>query len=144
MEEKLYEDLKKAMKDGNTIEKNTIQLVRAEIVKKKKEKQSSLTDSEIENILVKERKNRLDAIALYEKAGRNDLMETSYKELGVINRYLPKVMSEDELKIELEQLVVELNANLKMFGQVMGIAKARFGNRADAKMMSELLKNILN
>ena len=71
-------------------------------------------------------------------------METSYKELGVINRYLPKVMSEDELKIELEQLVVELNANLKMFGQVMGIAKARFGNRADAKMMSELLKNILN
>lgn len=144
MEEKLYEDLKKAMKEGNTIEKNTIQLVRAEIVKKKKEKQSSLTDSEIENILVKERKNRLDAIALYEKAGRNDLMETSYKELGVINRYLPKVMSEDELKIELEQLVVELNANSKMFGQVMGIAKARFGNRADAKMMSELLKNILN
>lgn len=144
MEEKLYEDLKKAMKEGNTIEKNTIQLIRAEIVKKKKEKQSSLTDSEIENILVKERKNRLDAIALYEKAGRNDLMETSYKELGVINRYLPKVMSEDELKIELEQLVVELNANLKMFGQVMGIAKARFGNRADAKMMSELLKNILN
>ena len=71
-------------------------------------------------------------------------METSYKELCVINRYLPKVMSEDELKIELEQLVVELNANSKMFGQVMGIAKARFGNRADAKMMSELLKNILN
>ena len=144
MEEKLYEDLKKAMKEGNTIEKNTIQLVRAEIVKKKKEKQSSLTDSEIENILVKERKNRLDAIALYEKAGRNDLMETSYKELGVINRYLPKVMSEDELKIELEKLVKELHANAKMFGQVMGIAKARFGNRADAKMMSELLKNILN
>lgn len=144
MEEKLYEDLKKAMKEGNTIEKNTIQLIRAEIVKKKKEKQSSLTDSEIENILVKERKNRLDAIALYEKAGRNDLMETSYKELGVINRYLPKVMSEDELKIELEKLVKELHANAKMFGQVMGTAKARFGNRADAKMMSELLKNILN
>lgn len=143
MEDRLYEDLKKAMKNGNMIEKNTIQLVRAEIIKKEKEKQSSLTDKEIENILVKERKNRLDAIALYEKANRKDLIETAYKELGIINKYLPKVMSEDELKLELDKLVVELNANSKMFGQVMSTAKARFGNRADTKMMSELLKNIL-
>lgn len=143
MEEKLYEDLKKAMKNGNTIEKSTIQLIRAELLKKQKEKQCSLTDAEIESIVAKEKKSRLEAIAMFEKAGRQDLMETAYKELEVISRYLPKVMSENELDLALDELFSDVKTRTYNFGQLMGMIKAKYGNRVDMKMVSDKIKNRL-
>ena len=120
MEEKLLEDLKKAMKENNTIDKNTIQYLRAQILKARNE-----------------------ALALYEKAERTDLMEQTYKEIACINRYLPKALNDNELQVELQKIVDEIGNDKTKFGQIMGIAKTKFGNRADGKRMSEILKTIL-
>lgn len=143
MEDRLLEDLKQAMKSGNDIEKNTIQYLRAQILKTRKDKGGELTDTEIENIIVQERKKRYEALALFEKGNRKDLTEKTYKELACINRYLPKLLTELELQDELVKIISELNADKSMFGKVMGTAKARLGNRADGKMMSELVKKLL-
>lgn len=143
MEEKLLEDLKKAMKENNTIDKNTIQYLRAQILKARKDKQVALTDIEIENIISQERKKRYEALALYEKAERTDLMEQTYKEIACINRYLPKALNDNELQVELQKIVDEIGNDKTKFGQIMGIAKTKFGNRADGKRMSEILKTIL-
>ena len=143
IETKLMEDMKRAMKEGNDIDKNTIQFIRAQILKLKKDKQTAVTDNEIENILVQERKKRYEALVMFEKAGRNDLTENTYKEIACINRYLPKMLTDDELRNELNLLVEEIGADKSKFGQIMGMAKAKFGNRADGKMMSEILKEIL-
>lgn len=145
MEERLLEDLKKAMKSGNDIEKNTIQYIRAVIIKTKKDKKLDyLEDSEIENILLQERKKRTEALALFEKGNRKDLMENTNKELGVIARYLPKAMTEVEIEIALKEIIAELGADKSKFGQIMGTAKTKLGNRADGRIMSEILKRILN
>lgn len=143
MEDKLLEDLKIAMKNGNDIEKNTIQYIRAQILKAKKDKQIDLTDTEIENIIMQERKKRYEALALFEKGNRKDLMEKTYKELACINRYLPQLLSEIELESELVKIIDELQADKSKFGQVMGTAKAKLGNRADGKLMSDIVKRLL-
>lgn len=143
MEDRLLEDLKQAMKSGNDIEKNTIQFLRAQILKAKKDKCGDLSDTEIENIIVQERKKRYEALVLFEKGNRKDLMEKTYKELACINKYLPKVLTETELQNELVKIIEELNADKSMFGKVMGTAKAKLGNRADGKMVSELVKKLL-
>ena len=65
MEEKLVEDLKRALKENNAVEKSTIQLIRAQILKARKDKQASLTEAEIKNIIVKERKKWHEALAMY-------------------------------------------------------------------------------
>lgn len=143
MEERLLEDLKKAMKSGNDIEKSTIQFIRAQILRARKDKQTDLTEQEIENILVQERKKRYEALALFEKGKREDLMEKTYKELACINRYLPKPLSDSELEEELKKIIDDLQADKTKFGQVMGMAKAKLGNRADGKLMSEIVKKLL-
>ncbi len=143
MEDKLLEDLKIAMKNGNDIEKNTIQYIRAQILKAKKDKQIDLTDTEIENIIMQERKKRYEALALFEKGNRKDLMEKTYKELACINRYLPQLLSEIELESELVKIIDELQADKSKFGQVMGTAKSKLGNRADGKLMSDIVKRLL-
>ena len=143
MEDKLLEDLKIAMKNGNDIEKNTIQYIRAQILKAKKDKQIDLTDTEIENIIMQERKKRYEALALFEKGNRKDLMEKTYKELACINRYLPQLLSEIELESELVKIINELQADKSKFGQVMGTAKSKLGNRADGKLMSDIVKRLL-
>ena len=143
MEDKLLEDLKIAMKNGNDIEKNTIQYIRAQILKAKKDKQIDLTDTEIENIIMQERKKRYEALALFEKGNRKDLMEKTYKELACINRYLPQLLSEIEFESELVKIIDELQADKSKFGQVMGTAKAKLGNRADGKLMSDIVKRLL-
>lgn len=143
MEDKLLEDLKIAMKNGNDIEKNTIQYIRAQILKAKKDKQIDLTDTEIENIIMQERKKRYEALALFEKGNRKDLMEKTYKELACINRYLPQLLSEVELESELVKIIDELQADKSKFGQVMGTAKSKLGNRADGKLMSDIVKRLL-
>lgn len=143
MEDRLLEDYKKAMKENNEIEKATIQYLRAMILKERKEKQRQLTDDEVEKVVLSERKKRSEALGLYEKANRPDMMEQTYKELACINRYLPKQYTEEELEQELVKIINELQANKSMFGQVMGTAKARLGNRADGKTMSIIVKRLL-
>lgn len=142
IEEKLMQDFKDAMKSGNTIKKNTVQQLRASILLAKKDN-PKITDTDIEDVIVKERSKRLDALIQFEKAGRQDLIEQTNKELACINRYLPKQYTEEELEQELVKIINELQANKSMFGQVMGTAKARLGNRADGKTMSIIVKRLL-
>ena len=94
IKDRLMEDFKVALRNNNTLEKNTIQLLRAAILQEEKDQQKLLLDLEVETILFKENKKRLDALAQFEKAQRKDLIEQTNKELLIIKRYLPEPMSE--------------------------------------------------
>lgn len=143
MEDRLLEDYKKAMKDNNEIDKATIQFLRAMVLKERKEKQRPLTDEEIESVIMSERKKRTDALAMFEKANRQDMMEKTYKEIACINRYLPKQMSDYEVEVALKEIIDEIGNDKKNFGQIMGMARAKFGNRADGKTISRILNTLL-
>lgn len=143
MEDRLLEDYIKAMKEDNEIDKATIQFLRAMILKERKEKQRPLSDEEIEKIILSERKKRSEALGLFEKANRKDMMEKTYKELACISRYLPKPMLDEEIEQGLKDIIEVEGNDKKNFGKIMGIAKAKFGTRADGGTISKILNTLL-
>ncbi len=144
LKETLLEDLKSAMKEKDTVTKNTIQMARAAILQVEKDKQITLEDSDILTILAKEVKKRKDSLADYEKGGREDLVEQIKKEIQVLEKYLPKPLSREELEKEIKEIVQEQNAtSMKDMGKVMKVAKEKIGTRADGKEINEIVKSLL-
>ena len=144
LKETLLEDLKSAMKEKDTVTKNTIQMARAAILQVEKDKQITLEDNDILTILAKEVKKRKDSLVDYEKGGREDLVEQIKKEIQVLEKYLPKPLSSEELEKEIKQIVQEQNAtSMKDMGKVMKVAKEKIGTRADGKEINEIVKSLL-
>lgn len=144
LKETLLEDLKSAMKEKDAVTKNTIQMARAAILQVEKDKQITLEDNDILTILAKEVKKRKDSLADYEKGGREDLVEQIKKEIQVLEKYLPKPLSREELEKEIKQIVQEQNAtSMKDMGKVMKVAKEKIGTRADGKEINEIVKSLL-
>ena len=144
LQDRLYDDLKKAMKSGNDVDKNTIQYVRAEVLRAEKDRGCKLTDADVEGIIFKEKIKRQDALAMFEKAHRQDLMEKTFMELTCLDRYLPKPMLEEELEDELNKIIAEFDGDKTKFGQIMQLAKVKIGSRATGKQISDVLKKLLN
>lgn len=143
MKEKLVSDLKQAMKDNNTIKKNIIQLIRAAVLQEEKDKQCSLTSNQIEDLIMQQKKKLLEALGQYEKANRQDLIDKTKKEIGYLSNYLPQPASEYEIEQEVKVIITEMNATMKEMGQVMRKAKEKFGNRANGKLLSDIVKKEL-
>lgn len=143
MKETLINDLKEAMKNKDIITKNTIQSVRASILQEEKDTQKELSDADIENIIVKEKKKRVDALEQFRKANREDLIYQTEMEIKVLEGYLPEQLSEEEIREELQKLINEFGTDKKVFGQIMGKMKSTFGNLIDGKIVSDILKEML-
>lgn len=105
---------------------------------------TALTEDAEMAILVKAAKQRKDSLDVFEKQGRQDLADIEKQELGVIEEFLPKQMSEDEIRSELEKIVNELGASsMKEMGKVMGVASKKMAGKADNKKVSEIIKSLL-
>ena len=97
LKEKLMEDLKISMREKNNLRKNTIQMVRAAILQIEKDKGIEVDDGKILEIIAKEVKSKKDALVDFEKGGREDLIAQTNEEIAVLQEYLPKQLSHDEL-----------------------------------------------
>ena len=141
LKEKLLEDLKVAMKDKDVNKKNTVQMVRAAILQVEKDKKIELDDNQILETIAKEFKKRNDSLADYEKSGREDLINQIKEEMAVLEQYLPKKLSEEELTEKLKTIISNLGAtSMKDMGNVMKEAKAKIGPAADGKTINEIVK----
>ncbi len=145
LKEQLMEDLKDAMKNKNEIKKNTVTMIKAAILQVEKDKQITLEDDAIVEIIAKEAKKRKDAIAEFEKAGREDLINQTNEELAIIKAYLPEELSTEELTKIIEEVIVEVGAEtMKDMGKVMQAVKAKTAGRADGKTINEIVKSKLS
>ena len=145
LKEKLLEDLKESMKEKNVIRKNVVQLVRAAILQIEKDKKIEVSDSQIVEIIAKEAKKRKDALEDYQKSGREDLIEQMNQEIKILNEYLPKQLTEEELTQKMQEIITELGAtSIKDIGAVMKKAKETIGAAANGKAINEVAKKILN
>lgn len=145
LKEKLMNDLKDAMKEKNEIKKNTVQMVRAAILQIEKDKGITVEDEKIIEIIAKEVKGKKDALVDFEKGGRQDLIDQTNEEISILQEYLPKQLSKEELKVEIEKVIKDLNAtSIKDMGPVMKEAKARIGVSADGRTINEVVKELLN
>lgn len=144
LKEKLLEDLKTSMKDKNVNRKNTVQMVRAAILQVEKDKKIELNDDQILEVIAKEFKKRNDSLVDYEKSGREDLINQIKEEMLVLEEYLPKKLSEEELTEKIKVIISEVEAtSIKDMGKVMKAAKEQLGVTADGKMINEIVKKIL-
>ena len=145
LKEKLLEDLKSAMKEKNTNKKNAVQMVRTAILQIEKDKGIEVTDEQIIDIIAKEVKKRKDSLVDFEKANRQDLIDQINEEIEVLEGYLPKQLTDEELEEILSKIITDVGAtNIKDMGKVMKEAKAQIGARADGKRINERLKKILD
>ena len=144
LKEKLLEDLKNSMKDKNIVRKNVVQMVRAGILQVEKDKHIELNDEQIIDIIAKESKKRKDALADYEKSGRQDLIDEIKEEIEILAEYLPKQLSIEEVEKIVKEVIDEVGTtSMKDMGKVMKSAKAKIGASSDGRTINEVVKKLL-
>jgi len=143
--EKINNDLKAAMKSGDSIKLNTIRAIRTKIIEYSKRGTGS--DISIEDelaILLSEAKKRREAIEMYQKGGRTDLSDQEQRELEIINEYLPKQMNREEAEAMVKKIVIEVGAvSGKDFGKVMSIAMKELKGKIDGNVVREVVRQQL-
>lgn len=144
----LNDDLKVAMRAKNQAALRTIRSLKAAILLAETAEGRNgepLSEAEELKILTKQAKQRKDSAEQFKTNGRDDLAVTEEEELAVLDVYLPKAMTEEELKTAISALVVELQASsMKDMGKVMGQASQRFAGKADGKAISAIVKQLLS
>ena len=143
MKDRLYEDLRSAMRCKDTSRLTTIRLVKKYI----QELETSVghvgeaTDAEILKIIQKLVKQGKDAASQYETAGRTDLYNEEMCQVTILEGYLPKQMSDDEISIEIDKVMSETGST--NMGVLMKELNAKLAGRADGKTISRILKTKL-
>jgi len=144
LKQRLYEDLKKAMKTKDEIRTRTLRLIISSIKTLEVEKMTEATDDDVFRVLSKECRKRVEAIEAYKKGGREDLANEEQKELEIIKSYMPKQLSEEELKEIVKDVVEETgSSSIKDLGRVMKVLMPRVKGRADGKTVNNIVRQIL-
>lgn len=146
LKETIDQEIKKAMLARKKEELNALRAIKSAILLAETEKTAGAgLEQEAElKLLTKAAKQRKDSSDLYLQEGRMDLAEKELFELEVINRFLPKQLSEEELKKELEEIIQSTNASGPQdMGKVMGVATKKLAGKADGKAISSMVKELL-
>ena len=145
LEQKVTEEMKLAMKSGNKMRLETLRSLRAGIIEFAKSglDREMNQDDEIK-LLNNQAKRRRDAIEMYNKAGRTELKEKEEFELSVIQEFLPKQLSDEELSVIIKSVIEKTGASsMKDMGKVMAILKPKLQGRADIAQVSSHVKMLL-
>lgn len=147
LKEQIQNDMKAALLSGSRFEGDTLRNLKAAILNEevaKGKREEGLTDAEIEQVIAREVKKRRESIALYEQNGRGELADSEKKELEVLEKYLPKQLSEDEIRALVDEAIATVGAEgPQMMGQVIGAVKAKAGNAADGALVARIVKEQL-
>ena len=134
-----------SMKAGDKFRTIVLRMVLAEIQKIEIEEKSDLDELQITSILEKMIKQRNDAIVQFEKAQRQELADKEKQEIEMIKEFLPEQMSEQEVSELVSKIVSDVDAqDMKDMGMVMGALKPLIAGKADARIVSQLVKKALN
>ena len=144
LKEKLQQDLKDALKSGDSRKRMVLGMVMAAVKNKEIEKRSELGDEEIVAVIASEIKKRRDAVAQYEKGGRPELAEQEKQEMDILMGYMPEQMLEDEIRTEVQKAISETGAkDVKEMGKVLAALMPKFKGRADGQTVSKIVKEEL-
>tara|TARA_B100000579_G_scaffold143434_1_gene116429 strand:+ start:442 stop:891 length:450 start_codon:yes stop_codon:yes gene_type:complete len=147
LESRITIALKEAMKSKNQTALTALRAVKSAILLHKTQKSSvgELSQEDEMKILQKLVKQRKDSADIYKSQGRNDLADSELKEAELIQQFLPKALSEDEVKEVVISVIEEIGADgMKDMGKVMGISTKKLMGKADGKMISTIVKEILS
>ena len=148
LKQQIQADTKAALLGGNRFEADTLRSLKAAILNEevaKNKRDEGLEEAEIEQIIAREVKKRRESIRLYEANDRQDLADSELKEVAIIEKYLPKQLSEDEIRSEVKAAIAQLSGEVSMqqMGQVIGGLKSKLGNSADGATLAKIVKEQL-
>jgi uncharacterized protein YqeY len=146
LKEKILEDIKNAMKNKEADRLNAVRFLQAAIKNKEIElRPHAISDQDILGVIKKLAKQRKDSIAEFQKANRTDLVDKEKYELTVLEGYLPKQMSAEEVAKVVAEVIQSLGAkDIKQMGAVIKEVQARTAGSADGKTISDLVKSKLS
>ncbi|MFN8401764.1 MAG: GatB/YqeY domain-containing protein [Anaerolineales bacterium] len=142
---KLNESMKEAMKSGDELRKRTVRMVLAAIKQVEVDKRTDLDEMAVTALIQKEVKNRREALEEAKKANRSDLIADNEAEIKVLEEFLPKAMSADELRALVQTAIAETGAAAPSdMGKVMKIVMPKVAGRAPNDAISSMVKELLN
>lgn len=146
LREQLMADLKEAMRAQDEVRKSTIRMVRAAIVNAEKaEGAGELTEADIQQVVIQQARQRRDAIAQFQQAGRDDLVAREQAELEILKPYLPQQMTEAEIEAAARARMKEVGAtSMAHMGDVMRPLMAELGDRADGRVVNQIVRRLLS
>jgi uncharacterized protein len=137
----ITEDMKTAMRAKDSVRLGTIRLLQSAIKQREVDERIELNDGDVIAVIEKMLKQRRDSIAAFESANRTDLADIEKFEVTVLQNYLPQQLTEDEIKVILDQVVAETGAEgVKDMGKVMAAIKPLVAGKADMGKISGLIK----
>lgn len=140
----LTEDMKTAMRAKDQVSLSTIRLINAAIKQFEVDERTEADDAKVISILTKMVKQRKDSVKIYTEADRQDLADKENAEIEILNRYLPQMMSAEEIKTVVEAVIAETGASgMADMGKVMGVLKTRLAGKADMGEVNKVLKAAL-
>ena len=146
LQTKVMDALKAAMKAKDTIALESLRAIKSAILLAKTEAGAAaeLAEEEELKLLQKLVKQRKDSAALYTQQGRNDLAEPELAQVAVIEKFLPKQLSEAEVTEAVKAIIAEVGAtSAKDMGKVMGVATKQLAGKTDGKVISAIVKSLL-
>lgn len=136
-------DYKEAVKLGNVITKQAVQMIRASIKQTEIDKQVELDDNEIMEIISKQVKQKQDALEQFEKAGREDLISQTREEIDICKKYLPEMVEISEIAVKAMEFKVAKDYGSKDMGKLIKDLKEFYGVRANGKDIANAAKVVL-
>lgn len=145
LKEKITEDIKAAMKSKDKVRLETLRSIKKFVLEKeiaaRGDGQDTLTEALEMEVLVQVAKQRRDSIEQYQKAGRQELADQEAEELAIIEEYLPKQLSDEEVEAIVEEIIAQVGATSpKDMGKVMGPVMQKLKGKADGKKVQEIVK----
>lgn len=141
----LNEDMKTAMraKDKETL--SVVRMLKASLQNEQIKLGEELNADQELTILAREMKQRRDSVAEFKKADRQDLVDKTQAEIEIVEKYMPKQLSEDEIKTIISAAIAKVGASsMKDFGQVMGAVMPETKGKADGNEVNRIVKELLN
>jgi uncharacterized protein YqeY len=145
LQQKLTDDLKQAMKAGDTVKRSVIRLVMAAIKNAEIAKQKALEDGDILGIIAKEIRQRKESIEAFKEGNRADLAANEEAEMAILEAYMPAQMSRDEIIAEVRKVIKEVGAeSIRDKGKVMPKLIANLKGKADGREINEVVTELLS
>ena len=144
LKERLQQDLKNAMKTKDNVTRDTIRFLMSSLKQIEVDERRELSDEDIVKIIQKSIKQREDSMQQYKNAGRDDLYEQEFAGVEILQKYLPKQLSNEELEAVVTDIIKKVNAtSVKDMGKVMGLAIKQTAGKADGKRINDVVKILL-
>ena len=146
LEQQVMAEMKEAMKSKNEAVLRSLRAIKAEIIKAKTEPGAGgeIDEATEQKFLQKMMKQRKDSFDIFTQQGRQDLAEKEKEEMEVIEKFLPKQLSEEEIKEAVKAIITQTGAaGPADLGKVMGVASKQLAGKADGKTISGIVKEIL-